>query len=63
MYVDHIIFFYLQMILPKLICKEFYLIGLKLRAYKFYIPKVLRNITESSPNAFQVHIIWKDTQY
>lgn len=58
-----VIFFYLPMVLPKLICEECYLNGLKLSTYKLSILKVLRNITEANSNAFQVQMIQKYILY
>lgn len=51
------------MVLPKLICEECYLNGLKLSTYKLSILKVLRNITEANSNAFQVQMIQKYILY
>ena len=52
------------MVLPKLIYKELYLIGLQLSTYKLSIPEVLRNIMKTNPNAFhEVYMSWENTKY
>ena len=50
-----VVFFYLWMVLPKLIYKELYLIGLELSTYKLSTSEVLRNLMKLNPNAFQFY--------
>lgn len=60
---EFVIFFYHQMVPPKLISKELFLTDLELSIYKLNISKVLINIMITNPNVFLVYMIWENAQY